>query len=417
MWMAFHFEFYILRFLPFPFSYKNSRLHYDSSLDWKLLYWHLSIKLGLTFSILLCSSLLLKEIFKPSIPPLTMIKVLGLIVHVLVGILTFEFAMEFSTNGRGLLEIFNEVIKLHNKITIETIKPISRIHRLNSKKPFPLKRMKDKVLGLLTKEDSKIDSEGLIAMATAGLLFSPFPFVLIALQFDIDFTYFLIHLVVPKQYVLTYRLEFLLLRFVLFFYALIEIMRLSTFKLLLSEFVVKIMESNMKILCNCIRKFHNNQQFRSSIFPMYYQMSILVSYADYAFGNQFTTIIFATSATLIMIGFVVIRLHYILPIYATIFLLILYVCGHVGTQCILRNANHINLFSENFMRECKFRVNFLRNTKYWKRKLCSIQSINLSLRLEYCKVCNVKRSMIVSFIGCVAIYTINAVLGIPTISF
>jgi len=43
--------------------------------------------------------------------------------------------------------------------------------------------------------------------------------------------------------------------------------------------------------------------------------------------------------------------------------------------------------------------------------------MNLSLRLGYCKICSVKKSMLVSFIGFVAIYTINTVLGVPIISF
>jgi len=65
MWMAFRFEFYILRILPFPFSYENSRLNYNSSLTGKLFYWHIYLKLGVPVVVLLSSSLLFKEVFKP----------------------------------------------------------------------------------------------------------------------------------------------------------------------------------------------------------------------------------------------------------------------------------------------------------------------------------------------------------------
>jgi len=115
-----------------------------------------------------------------------MMKVVGLILHVLVSILSFEFGMEFSTNREGIIEIFNEVIKLLDTISIEAINLISRIQRptkLNSKRTHFTKNL----VSLLTKEDSKSDCEGFIAVATVGLLFSPFPLVLIALQFDTDF--------------------------------------------------------------------------------------------------------------------------------------------------------------------------------------------------------------------------------------
>jgi len=48
--------------------------------------------------------------------------------------------------------------------------------------------------------NSKIDTEGLVALATAGLLLASIPFLLLVLKSDVDFFLFLINLIVPEQY-------------------------------------------------------------------------------------------------------------------------------------------------------------------------------------------------------------------------
>jgi len=142
-------------------------------------------------------------------------------------------------------------------------------------------------------------------------------------------------------------------------------------------------------------------------------MSIVVSCCDLNFGNQFTTITSVNSALLIMIWFAVISLNQIVPGYATVCIFFVYLCGHAGMQYILGNANQIHSFSEQLIRECKVRTNTLENTSYWRRKCKSIKPMSLSLRHGYCKLFAVKKSMRVPFLQFVAIYTINAVLGIP----
>jgi len=325
--------------------------------------------------------------------------------------------MEFSTNGRGLLEVFNEVIKLHDKI-----KPPIATSQIQSRKPngskksLSIKRIKANVVNLvMTNKYSQIDRDGLIALATAGFLFSSIPFVLIAMYFDIDFIWFFIdQVVVPGQYILAYRMTFFMLRFILFFQFIVVTTHLISYKLLILEFVIKTMESNMKILFVRIRKsLSNYRQFHSATLPMYYQMNILVSYCDLSFGNQFSTLMFATTACLIMTGFIVIRLNKIIQIHGTGFVCLLFLCGHVGIQCLLKNAYSINYTSEKIIRECKLRAHTLENTKYWKRKFCSMICMSLALRVGYCRIFRVQKSTLVSFVGFVAIYTINAALGIP----
>jgi len=154
----------------------------------------------------------------------------------------------------------------------------------------------------------------------------------------------------------------------------------------------------MKILFHRIRKSLSNYgQFHSAALPMYYQMSSLVSHCDLSFGNQFSTLMFAATATLIMIGFIVIRLNKIIQIYGTGFVLLLFLCGHVGVQCLLRNAYSINSTSEECIRECKLRATCLKNTKYWKRKFCSMKPMSLNLRVGYCRIFSLQKSTLVSF--------------------
>jgi len=256
-----------------------------------------------------------------------------------------------------------------------------------------------------------VSLEDLIAIATVGLLSTPLPLVLIALPFNIDFGYHLIALFIPQHYLLVYQTEFLILRFFIFLHAIIEIMRLVSYKLLLAETVMTLMVSSIKTLFGRIKFL----SYYNSILPSlrtYSEFSILVSHVDLTFGNQFTTIVFTTTSCLILIGFGVIKLKNIIQFYVTIFLLILYVCAQTGMQTALRNVNIVVSLSEKLITECKLRTNLTGNKKYWKRKFKAIKPMNFSLRVGDCRLCTVKKSMRVSFIGLVAIYTINAILGI-----
>jgi len=325
MWKALQFEFHTLRFPPFPFSYANSGLHYDYSLNCKLLYWHIYLKIIVPLVVLFCSGLLLKEIINPSTPTLTVVKVLGLLVQIILGIQAFEFALEFPTNGRGLLEIFNEINKIHDKISC-------KIHRLmcNSQRHIHIKCLRkqlNNVVSFLKTENSQVDTEGLVALATAGLLFASIPFLFMFLQFEIDFAFFFINLIFPLQYTLSYKMSFLILRFFIILQIIIETMRLISFKILLSEFVIHLMASNLKILFSQVQSLNNFQLYlrvRSGM-RVCSQMALMVSNCDLTFGNQLTTITSVNSAILIMIGFVVITLNHIVPGYATV-CLFLYTC-------------------------------------------------------------------------------------------
>jgi len=120
MWMAMDLEFILIRCypFPFPFSYNNQKLtlHYNPSWSFKYLPWYLFMKLGLPSMFFLGLGLLSKEIFKPSQPQLSTIQIFAIFCQTGVTILVYDFATEFSTNGRGGIDIFNELKRIERSL-------------------------------------------------------------------------------------------------------------------------------------------------------------------------------------------------------------------------------------------------------------------------------------------------------------
>jgi len=120
MWMAMDLEFILIRWypFPFPFSYNSKKLtlNYNSSWSFKYLPWHLFMKLGIPSMFVLSLGFLSKEIFKPSQPQLSTLQIFAIFCQTGITILVYDFATEFSTNGRGVIDVFNELKRIERRL-------------------------------------------------------------------------------------------------------------------------------------------------------------------------------------------------------------------------------------------------------------------------------------------------------------
>jgi len=116
MWTAMDLQFILIRCYPFPFPFYFNKhkltLHYNSSLSIRYVHWHLLMKLGLPTVFVVSCGFLCREVFKPSEPPLSLLQIFALIGQAMLGVLCFDFATEFSTHGRGVINIFNELKRI-----------------------------------------------------------------------------------------------------------------------------------------------------------------------------------------------------------------------------------------------------------------------------------------------------------------
>jgi len=259
---------------------------------------------------------------------------------------------------------------------------------------------------------SSIDLGGLLAVAIFFGNFS-FPIIhLIVIFLHLDFLCILFDELLSLP--LSNFSLFFLIRFIFDLYVFFEAIRLLCFKIFTGLFTMKLRLSCIHLILRKLARSTSTFNFLSC-YLTYVELYLINSYINYYFAQSIALLMGSVFLTLIILGFALVRLSHFFPTYLLIGGAALYISALIATQWLFKNEIETHEKSLSFIRSCETRRLELPNSQFWRCKFKGLKPLQLYVGSGLSNLFYIKRSTVMTFFEVGAIYTINAILGVPGI--